>query len=299
MEKLKMKKISVFFICALVQMIAIGLFLRFVHAGDVVDSVVTAGSMFTPLVAVVFTQWLYKEPLFAGMGINLNFNRWWIIGWLLIPIMSLAILGMSLLMPGVNLSSDVLDEVTKDVPMQFSVWGFVGITLVSGLFGGATLNAMLAFGEEIAWRGFLVKELAGKKFIWAVLFIGVMWGAWHFPLILNGHNYPDHPVIGVFMMMVMCASLAPVMLYFRLKGGSIVVPVVMHGTFNAVVPMTNMLVHPANDLVVGCAGVAGIIVMLLFDAAIFLYDRYITKENLFTKPMEPQVRVPEVAPVNS
>lgn len=282
-----MKKIGVFFSIALSIMVVIGLILHFVSDSDITSFLITAGSMFSPLVAVLVTRCLFKEPLFAGLGININFNRWWVIGWLLMPILSLAILGMSLLVPGVHLSTEVLDEVMKDAPVKFGLWGFVVITFLSGLMGGATVNAVLAFGEEIAWRGFLVKELAGKKLIWAAVFIGVLWGAWHFPLILNGHNYPDHPVIGVFMMILMCVSLSPIFVYFRVKSGTLLVPAIIHGTFNAVVPMTNMLVSPAHDLLIGCAGLAGIIVLLLFDAAIFTYDRYISKENLLLKPLEP------------
>jgi membrane protease YdiL (CAAX protease family) len=174
------------------------------------------------------------------------------------------------------------------------MWGFIATTLVQGLLSGATINAVLAFGEEIAWRGFLVKVLQGKNFILAAIVIGLVWGAWHFPLVLNGHNYPTHPVIGVFMMILMCISFTPILLYFRLKSGSVIVPAIMHGTFNAMIPNFTLLVMPANDLLIGGMGLAGIIVYLLISVLIFLYDRYISKENLFMKPIEPQARVPEV-----
>ena len=143
-----MKKIGVFFSIALSIMVVIGLILHFVSDSDITSFLITAGSMFSPLVAVLVTRWLFKEPLFAGLGININFNRWWVIGWLLMPILSLAILGMSLLIPGVHLSTEVLDEVMKDAPVKFGLWGFVVITFLSGLMGGATVNAVLAFGEE-------------------------------------------------------------------------------------------------------------------------------------------------------
>ena len=43
-------------------------------------------------------------------------------------------------------------------------------------------------------------ELGLWKSSWV---IGVIWGFWHAPLILQGHNYPQHPWAGVFMMTVM------------------------------------------------------------------------------------------------
>ena len=71
-----MKKIGVFFSIALSIMVVIGLILHFVSDSDITSFLITAGSMFSPLVAVLVTRWLYKEPLFAGLGININFNRW-------------------------------------------------------------------------------------------------------------------------------------------------------------------------------------------------------------------------------
>lgn len=285
MENKSKKKILVFIILAFLPMIAIGLFIRYGQLGVMDVYLFKLVSMFTPLLSVIITQLLFKEPVFKHMGVNFKFNRWWIIGWLLMPILSLAVLGTSLLAPGAYLESDAIDEMMKDAPITVGFWQCVGIILANGMITGATVNAVAAFGEEIGWRGFLVKELVGKKFIWAALFIGIVWGAWHFPLILNGHNYPDHPVIGVFMMMLMCACLTPIFLYFRLKGRSVIVPAILHGTFNGVIPLANVVVQPSNDLVIGLGGVAGILAMLLFDVAIFLYDRYISKENLFLKPL--------------
>lgn len=287
MNNLGTKKIGVFLLLAFLQMIAIGLFLYYGNAGDTATELAVIGSMFTPLLSVIFTQLLFKEPVLRGLGINFKFNNWWIWGWVLIPVLSLVVLGLSLLVPEAHLSNEVLDELTEDAPVRMNIWGFVGVTIVNGLLTGATINALAAFGEEIGWRGFLVRELAGKKFLWAALFIGVVWGAWHFPLILNGLNYPDHPIAGVFMMIVMCVCLTPIFLYFRLKGHSVIVPAIMHGTFNAMIQLANVLVMPMNDLVIGVAGLVGIIALLLFDIVLFLYDRFISQERLFTKPLTP------------
>ncbi len=287
MDNANIKKIGVFTLCAMLPMMAIGLFLHYGDAGETVNNVAVLCSMFTPLLSVAFTQQLFKEPVLKGLGINFKFSYCWVMGWLLMALLSLAVLGMSLLVPGAHLSTQVLDQITSDAPIKPGMWGFVGVTLVNGLLTGATLNAVAAFGEEVGWRGFLVKELAGVKFLWAALWIGVLWGLWHFPLILNGHNYPDHPVAGVFMMVLMCVSASPIFLYFRLKGRSVILSAIIHGTFNAVLPLANVLVQPVNDLMIGVAGVAGIATMLLLDAAIFIYDRYISRENLFLRPLQP------------
>ena len=161
------------------------------------------------------------------------------------------------------------------------LWGFVALSIFSGLLAGATINAVFAFGEEVAWRGFLYKEFKGRKFLTVALIIGVIWGFWHFPLILNGHNYPQHPVLGVFLMVVLCILLTPILMYFRKKSGTVIVPAIMHGTFNAVIGISNILVEPANDLLMGGPGLAGLIVLLLTNLCLFFYDHCCSRENIY------------------
>ena len=289
---MKSKRLIVFLLFAFIPMIGVGVFLHLNGAGAAdltgadnpasVDAATvlkgflfTLGSMLIPLLAVVFTQLIFKEPVFKGLGISFRFNRWWWIGWLLMPVIALAVLGVSLLMPGVHWTteSEAVQAGLQQIPGNVGPWGLIGVSLVSGLLTGATLNAVFAFGEEVAWRGFLVKEFKGMGFLKMSLLIGLIWGFWHSPLILNGHNYPDHPVAGVFMMVLMCLALTPILLYFRKKSGSVIVPAIMHGTFNAVIGLGNMFVAPQNDLLVGGPGLAGFIVLLLVDLAIWLFDR--------------------------
>ena len=61
-----------------------------------------------------------------------------------------------------------------------------------------------------------------------------------------------------------------------------IVPAIMHGTINAVAGISAMVVTPANDLLYGAAGVAGMLVLLAVNICLYLYDKYISKENVFT-----------------
>ena len=294
------KKLIVFLLWAFVPMVIVGLVMHFGAAAlggqseDVIDSAPTtalrglifsAGAMMIPLLAVIFTQLIFKEPVLRRLGVSFKLNRWWWIGWLLMPVIALAVLGVTLLMPGAKWTPDsvMMQQAMQSMPEGVGVWGVIGISLLSGLISGATLNAIFAFGEEIAWRGFLMKEFKGKKFLTVALWIGVIWGLWHTPIILNGHNYPQHPVAGVFMMVAFCLLLTPMLMYFRQKSGSVIVPAIMHGTFNAVVGISATVVTPANDLLYGGPGLAGFIVLLVVDVCMYLYDRFISKEGVFCK----------------
>lgn len=293
------KKLVVFLLWAFLPMIAVGLAMHISGASAIEGAadatggesltaikhlVFSAGAMLIPLLAVILTQLIFKELVLKGVGISFKVNKWWWIGWLLMPVIAIASLGVSLLMPEARWTpdSEMVQQSMQSMPEGVGVWGLIGITLLSGLFAGITINAVFAFGEEIAWRGFLMKEFKGKKFLSVVLWIGVIWGLWHAPIILNGHNYPQHPVVGVFMMVVFCILLTVMLMYFREKSGSVIVAAIMHGTFNAVAGVTAAVVTPANDLLYGAAGLAGMIVLLVVDVCLYLYDKYVSKENIFS-----------------
>lgn len=289
------KKLIVFLLWAFLPMVIVEVVMHLIGAStaglseDSIDTlavikgmVLSAGAMFTPLLAIILTQLIFKEPVLKNLDISFKINRWWL-GWLLMPFIAFAVLGVTLLMPGAKWTpdSEMILSVIQSLPEGIGVWGIMVITVVSGLMSGITINAVFALGEEIAWRGFLLKEFKGKKFLVVALWIGIIWGLWHAPLILNGHNYPQHPVVGVFMMVLFCLLLTPILMYFRQKGGSVIVPAIMYGTFNAVVPLCAIVVTPTNDLLYGAAGLAGFIVLLIMDVFLYLYDKYISKEKVF------------------
>lgn len=127
--------------------------------------ILSAGAMFVPLLAVVFTQLTFKEPILKDLGISFKINRWWWIGWLLMPIIAFAVLGMTLLMPGAQWTTDseMLQPVMRALPEGIGVWGILVITVVSGLMSGITVNAVFAFGEEIACARLLDERIQGKE----------------------------------------------------------------------------------------------------------------------------------------
>lgn len=291
-----MKKLIVFILCAFLPMIAAGVAIHLLGGTPSATTVptdmtkgliviaITSLSMFIPMAAVVCTQLIFKEPVLKNIGISFRFNRWWVFGWLAITILPFITIGISLLIPGSrwDTSNEMIVSALEQMPEGFGIWGLMGITLISGLVAGVTLNGVLGFGEEIAWRGFLVKELRGMKFLEASVCIGIIWGLWHAPIILNGHNYPQHPIAGVFMMTLMCTMMTVMLMYFRQKSGSVIVAAIMHGAFNGIAGLSLLVISPSNDLLYGSTGLAGCLALFIINICLFLYDRYISKENIFT-----------------
>ena len=147
------------------------------------------------------------------------------------------------------------------------------LALVQGVVAGFTVNLPFTLGEEFGWRGLMLRETQASGALKSNLFIGVVWGLWHAPIIVQGHNYPGHPIAGIFMMTVFTTCLSFPMAYCRLKSKTILGPSALHGMFNPLGMLTMFFVIGANPLFGFVAGIAGIAVILLLTAGLYFFDR--------------------------
>ena len=216
----------------------------------------------------------------------------WVVAWILPIVIVLLTIFVNSLLPNCEFNTDMsalipADQVPEEqremLNMMMTPSFMIVTTIISGLFAGATINALFAFGEEYGWRNYLVAALKEKKFVYAAIFIGVVWGIWHFPLILLGHNYPQHSVAGVFMMVILSVLLSFVELYFVLKAKSVYPAAIFHGTINAVAGLNVFLIKGGNDLLNGMPGLSGFIVISIVIIVIYLFDKYVCKDNIFIK----------------
>lgn len=231
--------------------------------------------MLIPLISVIITQLIFGEKPFSDVGVSFKINKWWFVAWLLMPVVNILAMFASTLLPGVSLDPNselvrlaIADMSTKG--LEIDGWGLLAITIVGSLFAGFTINAFFAFGEEIAWRGFLPRVMSDWGFWKKSLIIGIIWGFWHMPLIFMGHNYPDHPIAGVFMMILLCVVMTPVFLYLREKSGSTMVAAIAHGTLNGSAGISVMYLAGSNDLLCGTTGLVGIMILVILDLLIYL-----------------------------
>jgi membrane protease YdiL (CAAX protease family) len=266
------------------------------NAGAISFTVLGALYMFIPTVCVLIVEKLvHKEKIKTPLMISFKINKWFFVAWLFMPLVTISTMGINLLFPDVAYNSEmtgILDRVTTLLPpdqieqakasIKALPISYFWIVLIQGLIAGITINAVAAFGEELGWRGFLLKQFSGMPFLKASLVIGSIWGIWHAPLILMGHNYPQHPQIGVLMMVGLCILLTPFFLYITIKAKSVIAAAIMHGTMNATVGLSIMAITGGNDLTSGIAGLAGFIAFSLFLIVLFIYDRYISRDKILT-----------------
>jgi membrane protease YdiL (CAAX protease family) len=137
------------------------------------------------------------------------------------------------------------------------------LLLVGGTISGIAINTAFAFGEELGWRGLLQTELEPLGRVRSIFVIGVIWGLWHAPVILQGHNYPGHPLGGVLMMIGFTTAASFALAWSREATGTIVGPSVLHGVLNAVAALPLVFVTGANPLIGSPAGLLGIAVLAL------------------------------------
>jgi membrane protease YdiL (CAAX protease family) len=137
---------------------------------------------------------------------------------------------------------------------------------------GATLNLPFTIGEELGWRGFLLSETRQLSAFRQTLLIGAVWGLWHAPLILQGHNYPDHPWTGVVMMMAFTTSISYPLARLAEHGHSVLAPAVFHGVLNPIGTTVALFVAGGSPLIGSVPGVAGIVAGLLLTAGVAVWE---------------------------
>ncbi len=231
----------------------------------------------------------------ASMGFSFRFNWTWLVAWLLPVFLVMLSVWCSKNIFHLAVFSSMEEaslEMVKDNPdrlaiMQASIdklpMPMLGVTALSGLLAGITINAVFAFFEESAWRGYLFKQFKGQSFWKATLYIGLIWGIWHAPVILMGHNYPAHPLAGVLMMILFCLAVTPIANYLRIKCRSAVAVAIFHGTVNALAGIGVILAPTASDLLRGLPGLAGVMVIVVVDVLLVLYDTFLSKDKAMGK----------------
>lgn len=251
--------------------------------------------MFFPLVCALVIQIIKKEKLGSTGLLKFKIKWSWLVAWLLpVVIVAATIIVNSLLdgcelkfhMPPIPGMENLSPEDMAKISAMQNPKVIIITTLVSGLFAGITINAIAAFGEEYGWRNYLVGLLKGKNFWVACLIIGVVWGFWHFPIILMGHNYFVHRTAGVFMMVAMCLVMTPIELYLVLKAKSVYPAAIFHGTVNALAGATVLFISGGSDLINGVAGLSGIITMAVVTLVLFVYDRFVSEDKIMSKKIE-------------
>lgn len=255
--------------------------------------------MWAPAIAAIVTQLQYGESIREGCGLTVGRLRWVAVGWLAPAVLIGVTIGVGTLLPGVTFTAEygtyLLDlglsepevEAALATVERFPVSPAV-LFLLQGLVVGLTINAAAALGEELGWRGLLLDELAPLGFWKLSVLTGAVWGIWHTPIIVQGYNFPEAPLVGVAVMTAATIAMAPIYTYITVRARSVLAPTFFHGSFNGLGALSLVYLTGAGNLLIGPVGIAGIIAALLFTAVCVVHDRTIADEPITTgNPLSP------------
>ena len=183
------------------------------------------GGMWSPFVGILGTRLIFpdgrRRGSLSGLGWGWGKTRWQVTSWFL-PALYVGLAHGAVWAFG-------LAGFTDAGP------GTIGLFVLKRMVMGLTVGAVLAFGEEVGWQGFLVPrlyKLAG--FTRAALLRGIIWSVWHFPLIIGGvYGTTATPLwYRLLCFTVTMTAVSFAFSWLRIKSGSLWTGVWMHAAHN-------------------------------------------------------------------
>ncbi len=300
-RKVNDKRIVVYLAFTFILTFGIEIFLIMPMAGNAdirkafLAQILVTGMMFLPALGVVFTRLVTKEGFqFESLMIAFRLKgnlRYYGLAWfgfafliffgaalyfLIFPKHFDPDMGYAKALLGAQMQAG--GAAFTDEQIKLMVW----VQLAVGIIIAPFANFLPCFGEEWGWRGYLFPRLLNRfGAVHALLAEGLIWGLWHTPLIVMGHNYGvgylGFPVTGILAMCIFCTVIGIILSYMTMKTKSCIPAVIGHGTINGLAQAGiyyTSLENPYNVFLgpvpVGLIGGAGFILV----AAGLLYHYY-------------------------
>ena len=255
---------------------------------------VVAAAMFFPAIGVLLTRLFTKEGLKAAwLKPNLRKNlKYYLLAWFGPGILTFAGIGIYfLLFPDqLDLSFgyftatlEAAGAPVETLPMPVGM--LMLVQALQAFFLAPIMNFVTCFGEEWGWRGYLLPKMKNLlPTVPMLLLTGTIWGLWHAPLTIIGHNYGlgywGFPFTGIAMMCVFCIVLGVFLSYVTLKTKSCIPAVLGHGAVNGIAAIGIYFTKDGGNPFVGPAptGIIGLIPFLM--VAVIMAIRLRKDENV-------------------
>lgn len=243
-------------------------------------------AMWGPGIAAIITTLFIAKVPFSSLRLNtLGPKRFYLWAWFL-PVVLTLLSGLFTVLFGIaklDLNFTMIRTAMEaaaggnEVPVEVIVLSQTLLALTLAPF----LNMLFTMGEELGWRGFLLPRLMPLGQWKAALWSGVIWGVWHAPVIVQGHNYPGYPVLGVFMMIIFCILLGTIITWLYINTKSPWVAALAHGSVNAIAGVPVLFLAPGFNMAFGgtLAAPTAWIGMALFIAWLVWTKRFPVQEQ--------------------
>lgn len=231
--------------------------------------VAVVGVMFIPGLSALIVRLFVERQGFADAGLRWGKGRYYLAAWLLPVAFGLAAMGLAVWLRQAEFDP-YMTELMVRVKLQYGSMKLPPFELmrlyfiIGSLTQAVVINTIPCFGEEFGWRGYLLMRLLPLGRLRAMVLSGAIWGLWHAPIILQGYNYPQHPLLGVPLMISLCILLGIILGWLRLASGSVFPAAVAHASVNGPGSAVLSFLRVRSDLTTGLTGLLGQAVMLLF-----------------------------------
>ena len=196
------------------------------------------GLMWCPAVAAILTCVLTKRP-WHEFGWRLGKLKYLLTGWAF-PLLYIWPAYLLVWATGVGGFPEAhqVEKIRGILHMPSApTWAPLTLYYLIGSVAAVLFSCIWVAGEEIGWRGFLVPELIKvTSFTRTALISGVIWTAWHAPLIIWSHYNSGTPVwysLACFATLTIAASF--VFVWLTIKSGSLWPAVLLHASNNAMI----------------------------------------------------------------
>jgi len=258
--------------------VEIGL-LRGMRPGSVPYTIGLVGVMLVPAVCAFVVRRFIEREGFSDAGLRWGRGRYYLWAWLAPAGLGVAAMLSSFLFRQAEFDpymTSLMVRMYKQEPsLKIPPIHLLRIYIVAGsLTQSVVMNLIPCFGEEFGWRGYLLMRLRWFGLWPAMIGSGAIWGLWHAPIILQGHNYPQHPLLGAPLMVGFCILLSIIFSWLRLASGSVFTAAVAHASVNGPAFTGLVFMRDRSDLTTGLTGIVGQAIMLIFIIALWRFGAF-------------------------
>jgi uncharacterized protein len=247
-------KAAIFSVLVLLMAVGAALLLRafgVASEGPVIGLYMGTLALAILVMLLVVTRDGFSREGWKGLGLHrLGLDVWWIA----IGVTFLTSLVASAIVWATPLASFVVPE------------GGLGDPLLQFLIQVVIMTLTFSLGEELGWRGYLLPQLLSVGRTRALVVVGLIWAAWHMPLIFLTPLYHSAGnrlvVLPLFVGTIVAASF--VFGYLRILTGSVWPASVAHSVHNAAWGTLGALTATSSPVVVNeyLAGDNGILILV-------------------------------------
>jgi len=216
---------------------------------------VIIGAFAPAAAAIIVRKWVTQEG-FRDAGLELHLDRWpYYLAALVIPI---AVVGFdAVAAPALGIARPTISS-SQGAPLSLMAAQLVLVSLFA---------SPILWGEEFGWRSYLQLHLFPSRPLLAAISTGMIWGIWHFPLLLSVPELPLHPYLTLVLFPIGTILYSIVLGSLRVQSGSIWTSSLAHSALNNFrSPMVALLFSSQADML----GVAllGLVPLAMIAAAI-------------------------------